>query len=132
MGHESIRACRYRAVDDIGKALGGEDDTYVGFTQDLEPFADLGRENGIVEKYPCLIENQHCRFAVKPLFQAMEQIGQDRRNHRRGVHDMFHLKALPTSRNSGNPRLRREDVRAVRQWNMCEAPGGEGCSAEAP
>ena len=49
-----------------------EADQSIAFAQCLQPVADAGGEDGIVERLPALVDQDHRRRAVEPLLDAME------------------------------------------------------------
>src|SRR3546814_3806420 len=58
-----------RTVGDIGEALRREYDRDILLAQHLEPFADTGGEQRIVEEHPGFIEDEQRRASVEPLFK---------------------------------------------------------------
>ena len=79
-----------RALD-VGERLGGEHHGHVLLAQGLQPLADAGREQRVVEERPGLVEDQERRPAVEARLQPVEQVGKHRRDERLVRHQLFHL-----------------------------------------
>jgi len=82
------------AVGDVGQRLGREDDGDVLLAQHLQPFADAGGEQRVVEVHPRLVQDQQRRPAVEAGFQAVEQVGQQRQNDAGLAHQRLGLEGL--------------------------------------
>ena len=108
-----------RALD-VGQRLGGEHDGDVLLAQRLQPLADAGREQRVVEEGPGLVEDQQRRPAVETRLQPLEQIGQHGRDQRLVLHQRFHLEMQHVARCQA---LRRAvEQAAVGTFQACRAP----------
>ena len=61
-----------RALD-VGQRLGGEHHRDILLAQRLQPLADAGREQRIVQKGPGFVEDQQCRAAIEAGLQSLEE-----------------------------------------------------------
>src|SRR5690606_39431027 len=68
----------FGSVERVARRLRGESDQRVALAQRLEPVADAGGEDLVVERLPALVDQDHRRLAVEPLLDAVEQV-----HHRR-------------------------------------------------
>ena len=96
-------ACRKDGCHDggfrrIGNLLRGEDHIDVFFAQGFQPVLQLPHEDRVLEKEPCLIENEQGRPSVEPLFNPVKEI-EESRNHDLGTHahQCVHLNGQPVA-----------------------------------
>ena len=75
------------------KRLGGEDDGRILLAKRLQPLPQLAGKILVVERQPAFIDDEQRWPAVKPSFDAMEQIGKHGRRGRR-ADQPFGLKDL--------------------------------------
>src|SRR5262249_10154498 len=62
---------------DIGKRLGGKDDGRILLAKGFQPLAQLTSKLPVIKREPPFIDDEQSWPAVKPSFNAVEQIGKD-------------------------------------------------------